>query len=108
MAWFPALTSLAAHPAHVRRRAAMRGRTALITGITGQDGSHLAELLLANGYRVFGLVRRNSVEHYPRLEAIRGRIELVPGDLVDAYSLARAVETVQPDEVYNLGAMSFV
>jgi GDPmannose 4,6-dehydratase len=83
-------------------------RTALITGITGQDGSHLAELLLANGYRVVGLVRRNSTEHYPRLEAIRGRVELVPGDLVDAYSLARAVETVQPDEVYNLGAMSFV
>ncbi len=81
---------------------------ALITGITGQDGSHLAELLLAKGYQVYGLVRRCSTEHYPRLEGFRERIQLVPGDLVDAVSLAHTVEEIQPDEVYNLAAMSFV
>jgi GDPmannose 4,6-dehydratase len=83
-------------------------RHALITGISGQDGSHLAEFLLAKGYRVHGLVRRTSAEHYPRLAAIRDRIDLVPGDMLDATSLDRAVEQVQPDEVYNLAAMSFV
>jgi GDPmannose 4,6-dehydratase len=83
-------------------------RHALITGITGQDGSHLADFLLAKGYRVHGLVRRTSAEHYPRLEAIRDRIELVAGDMLDAVSLDRAVEQIQPDEVYNLAAMSFV
>jgi GDPmannose 4,6-dehydratase len=83
-------------------------RKAIITGITGQDGSHLAELLLDKGYRVYGLVRRHSAEHYPRLAGIRDRIELVPADLCDAPSLDHAVEEIQPDEVYNLGAMSFV
>jgi GDPmannose 4,6-dehydratase len=83
-------------------------RQALITGITGQDGSYLAELLLSKGYRVHGLVRRTSSEHYPRLEAIRDRIELVSGDLVDGTSIDRAVKDIQPDEIYNLAAMSFV
>jgi GDPmannose 4,6-dehydratase len=83
-------------------------KKALITGITGQDGSHLAEFLLDKSYKVYGLVRRSSIEHYPRLEGIKERIELVPGDLVDAVSLARAVEEIQPDEVYNLAAMSYV
>jgi GDPmannose 4,6-dehydratase len=83
-------------------------KRALITGITGQDGSHLAELLLGKGYRVYGLVRRSSTEHYPRLEAFRDRIEMVPGDLVDASSLVHAIQEIQPDEVYNLGAMSYV
>jgi GDPmannose 4,6-dehydratase len=83
-------------------------RKAIITGITGQDGSHLAELLLEKGYLVYGLVRRHSAEHYPRLADIRDRIELVPGDLCDAPSLDRAIEEIQPDEVYNLAAMSFV
>jgi GDPmannose 4,6-dehydratase len=83
-------------------------KKALITGITGQDGSHLAEFLLSKGYRVHGLVRRHSTEHYPRLEGIRDRIELVPGDLMDATSLARAVTDIQPDEIYNLAAMSYV
>ncbi len=83
-------------------------RKAIITGITGQDGSHLAELLLERGYQVYGLVRRHSAEHYPRLAAFRDRIELVPGDLCDAPSLDRAVEEIQPDEIYNLAAMSFV
>src|SRR5579862_4421989 len=83
-------------------------RKALITGVTGQDGSHLAEFLLNKGYRVYGLVRRSSTDHHPRLAGIRERIVLVPGDLLDGTSLSRAVADIQPDEVYNLGAMSFV
>ncbi len=81
---------------------------ALITGVSGQDGSHLAEFLLGQGYRVYGLVRRTSSEVHPRLESLRGRIELLAGDLLDGPSLDRAVAEVQPDEVYNLAAMSFV
>jgi GDPmannose 4,6-dehydratase len=83
-------------------------RTALITGITGQDGSHLAEFLLDRGYRVHGLVRRSSTDSCERLRAVRDRIELIPGDLLDPTSLARAVSDIRPDEVYNLAAMSFV
>ena len=83
-------------------------RKVLITGITGQDGSHLAEFLLSKGYRVYGMVRRTSSENYQRLAKIRDRVELLPGDLLDQYSIARVVEQVQPDEIYNLAAMSFV
>src|SRR5262249_51510413 len=82
--------------------------TALITGITGQDGSHLAELLLAKGYRVCGMVRRASTENFQRIEHLRGRIELLQGDLLDQTSIARVLNQVHPDEVYNLAAMSFV
>jgi GDPmannose 4,6-dehydratase len=82
--------------------------TALITGITGQDGSHLAELLLARGYRVSGMVRRASTENFQRIEHLRARIELYQGDLLDQTSIARVLEQVVPDEVYNLAAMSFV
>jgi GDPmannose 4,6-dehydratase len=82
--------------------------TALITGITGQDGSHLAELLLAKGYKVYGMVRRSSTENFQRIEHLRDRIALYQGDLLDQTSIARVVEQVQPDEVYNLAAMSFV
>jgi GDPmannose 4,6-dehydratase len=82
--------------------------TALITGITGQDGSHLAELLLDKGYRVVGMVRRASTESGYRLEPFRDRVELVQGDLLDQTSIARILEQVKPDEVYNLGAQSFV
>src|SRR5258708_530142 len=82
--------------------------TALITGITGQDGSHLAELLLAKGYRVSGMVRRASTENFQRIEHLRGRVELYQGDLLDQTSIARVLEQVVPDEVYNLAAMSFV
>jgi GDPmannose 4,6-dehydratase len=82
--------------------------TALITGVTGQDGSHLAELLLAKGYRVCGLVRRASTENFQRIEHLRGRIELFQGDLLDQTSIARVLDQVRPDEVYNLAAMSFV
>jgi GDPmannose 4,6-dehydratase len=83
-------------------------RTALITGITGQDGSYLARLLLGKGYRVCGLVRRGSGAPYPRLEGIRDRLVLIPGDMTDAASLDRAVAEAEPDEVYNLAALSFV
>ncbi len=86
----------------------MASRRALITGITGQDGSYLAELLLAEGYEVFGLTRRLSAANYWRIEHLRDRITLIPGDLLDQLSLIRALERAQPDEVYNLAAMSFV
>src|SRR5262245_56082585 len=83
-------------------------RTALITGITGQDGSYLAELLLSKGYRVCGLVRRASGESCQRIEHIRDRLDLHQGDLLDQTSIIRALELTAPDEVYNLAAQSFV
>jgi GDPmannose 4,6-dehydratase len=83
-------------------------RTALITGITGQDGSHLADLLLAKGYKVHGMVRRASSDNLFRIHHILDRIELHQGDLLDSASLVEIVEKTQPDEVYNLAAMSFV
>ena len=83
-------------------------KKALITGITGQDGSYLAELLLSKGYEVYGLVRRSSLENYERIEHIREKIKFVSGDLNDQTSLDEAIRKVQPDEVYNLGAQSFV
>jgi GDPmannose 4,6-dehydratase len=83
-------------------------KTALITGITGQDGSYLAELLLEKGYRVAGMVRRASTENFSRLEHLRDRLELHQGDLLDPTSLAWILEEVRPDEIYNLAAMSFV
>lgn len=81
---------------------------ALITGITGQDGSYLAELLLGKGYQVFGLVRQSSVKRYDRIKPLLDRIDLVEGDLTDQTSLDHILHTVQPDEVYNLAAQSFV
>jgi len=80
----------------------------LITGITGQDGSYLAEFLLDKGYEVHGLVRRASTETFQRLSAIRDRITLHSGDLLDQRSLVDVLRETRPDEVYNLGAMSFV
>src|SRR5438105_509060 len=82
--------------------------TAFITGITGQDGSHLAEFLLSKGYRVVGMVRRASTENLHRIETFREHIELVQGDLLDQTSIVKVLEQVRPDEVYNLGAQSFV
>jgi len=82
--------------------------TAFITGITGQDGSHLAEFLLGKGYRVAGLVRRSSTGNCGRLEKVRDRIELCGGDLADQTSIIRVLEEVRPDEGYNLAGMSFV
>ena len=81
---------------------------ALITGLTGQDGSYLAELLLEKGYEVYGMVRRSSTETYERINHIRDRIELIQADLLDELSLIRMFEAVHPDEVYNLAAQSFV
>ncbi len=81
---------------------------ALITGITGQDGSYLAELLLAKGYEVFGVVRRSSVKKFDRIEPLMDMIELMEGDLTDQSSLDNVMHSVQPDEVYNLAAQSFV
>ena len=83
-------------------------KTALITGLTGQDGSYLAELLLEKGCRVVGMVRRSSTEQCERVEHIRDQIEVRQADLLDQMSLISLIEDVQPEEVYNLGAMSFV
>jgi GDPmannose 4,6-dehydratase len=86
----------------------MTPRRALITGITGQDGSYLAELLLEKGYEVFGLTRRLSAPNYWRIEHLLDRLTLIPGDLLDQLSLIRVLERVHPHELYNLAAMSFV
>lgn len=83
-------------------------KRALITGITGQDGSYLAEFLLEKGYQVFGLVRRSSTLNFERIRHIQDRVELVSGDLTDQNSLLYALQQSQPDEVYNLAAQSFV
>ena len=83
-------------------------RTALITGITGQDGSHLAELLLELGYDVVGMVRRSSTVTFERIAHIQDRLTLVPGDLLDQYSLVQVLQAHRPAEVYNLAAQSFV
>jgi GDPmannose 4,6-dehydratase len=86
----------------------MAAKSALITGITGQDGSYLAELLLEKGYRVSGMVRRSSTENFQRIEHLRDRLTLLQGDLLDQTSIASVLDQVRPDEVYNLAAMSFV
>lgn len=83
-------------------------KKALITGITGQDGSYLAEFLLAKGYQVFGLVRRLSANNWERLEKIKDQINFISGDLIDQSSLNQAMKDIQPDEVYNLASQSFV
>ncbi len=83
-------------------------KTALITGITGQDGSYLAELLLEKGYKVYGLVRRSSTVTFERIRHIQDRVELLSADLTDQNSLFYALEESRPDEVYNLAAQSFV
>ena len=83
-------------------------KKALITGITGQDGSYLAELLLEKGYQVFGLMRRSSSEKLERIDHIKNKITLVSGDLLDEMSLIKVLQDVMPDEIYNLAAQSFV
>jgi GDPmannose 4,6-dehydratase len=83
-------------------------KRALITGITGQDGSYLAEFLLAKGYKVFGLVRRSSTVNFERISHIQDQLELVSGDLTDQNSLLLALQETKPEEVYNLAAQSFV
>ncbi len=86
----------------------MAATSALITGVTGQDGSYLAELLLEKGYEVHGMVRRASTEKFDRIEHLRDRITLHQGDLLDQRSLVDAIRASKPDEIYNLAAMSFV
>src|SRR6266567_864601 len=83
-------------------------RRALITGIAGQDGSYLAELLLNEGYEVFGIVRRDPSQPYANLAGVRERIELLQADLLDQASLVAALQAARPHEVYNLAAPSFV
>jgi GDPmannose 4,6-dehydratase len=86
----------------------MSEKKALITGITGQDGSYLAELLLEKDYEVYGMVRRSSTENFERIDHLTDRITLIQADLLDPTSLVEALEEAQPTEVYNLGAQSFV
>lgn len=86
----------------------MDRKVAFITGITGQDGSYLAEFLLTKGYKVYGMVRRASVDKYERIAGIMDKIELIQGDLLDQYSLISALKKSNPSEVYNLAAQSFV
>ncbi|HLV35269.1 MAG TPA: GDP-mannose 4,6-dehydratase [Spirillospora sp.] len=83
-------------------------KRALITGITGQDGSYLAEFLLSQGYEVYGLVRRTSTLNFERIRHIQDQIKLVPGDMLDQTSLTLTISEIQPHEVYNLAAQSFV
>jgi GDPmannose 4,6-dehydratase len=85
-----------------------RPKRALITGVTGQDGSYLAQLLLSKGYQVFGLVRRSTRPDFGHVEPFKEQLGIIHGDLTDMGSLVRAVEIAQPDEVYNLAAQSFV
>tara|TARA_Y100000310_G_C20694555_1_gene824622 strand:+ start:2317 stop:3327 length:1011 start_codon:yes stop_codon:yes gene_type:complete len=83
-------------------------KKALITGLTGQDGSYLAKFLIKKGYEIYGLYRRTSLDVFDRLDLIRNKIKLVPGDLTDTSSLIRNLKEINPDEVYNLAAQSFV
>ncbi len=83
-------------------------KKALITGITGQDGSYLADLLLEKGYDVYGMVRRSSSEKFDRIKHVRDKLHIKQADLLDQYSIIKLLEEVQPDEIYNLAAMSFV
>ena len=89
-------------------RAGKGGKTAVITGVTGQDGSYLAELLLAKGYEVIGVVRRTSHDSYERIGHLLDRVHVVAADLLDQHSLTTVIRDAKPDEVYNLAAQSFV
>ena len=86
----------------------MAAKRALITGITGQDGSYLAEFLLEKGYTVLGLIRSSSVDTYERIDHLQDRITLIEGDMVDSGSLMRAIQAAEPDELYNLASQSYV
>src|SRR6185312_11472473 len=87
---------------------AMPARRALVTGIGGQDGSYLAELLLEHGYEVFGIVKSGELEDFENLAPVRDRVSLLRADVLDAGALTGALETSRPDEVYNLASVSFV
>lgn len=92
----------------IPKKTAKRKKSALITGITGQDGSYLAELLLQKGYDVHGMVRRSSTEHFDRIDHLTDKITLHQGDLLDQRSLVDTMRAAKPDEIYNLAAQSFV
>ncbi|MEO0281722.1 MAG: GDP-mannose 4,6-dehydratase, partial [candidate division WOR-3 bacterium] len=83
-------------------------KKAIITGITGQDGSYLAEFLLSLGYEVYGMVRRSSTENFERIEHIKDKIKFYHADLLDFSSLIEMVDEIRPNEIYNLAAQSFV
>ena len=83
-------------------------KKALITGITGQDGSYLAEFLLKKGYEVYGMYRRTSLDVFERIDSIRGKIHLVEGDITDTTSITRIIKDVTPDELYNLLASHLI
>ena len=83
-------------------------KRAIITGVTGQDGSYLAEFLLSKGYKVYGMVRRSSTENFERIEHLRDKITILQADLLDQLSIIELMEEVEPEEVYNLAAQSFV
>ena len=80
----------------------------LITGVTGQDGSYLAELLLSKGYEVYGMVRRSSTENFERINHLHRKINLVQADLLDQLSIINIISNIRPEEIYNLAAQSFV
>ena len=86
----------------------MKRRSVIITGITGQDGSYLADFLVEKGYRVFGMVRRSSTETFERIEHLMGRIEIVQADLLDQLSMVNMVKKIRPREIYNLASQSYV
>src|SRR5436190_13123336 len=102
------LSVVQSRPRTVADKLADLPRSALITGITGQDGSYLADLLLEKGYEVHGMVRRSSTEKFERIEHIRDRITLHQADLLDHRSLVDCLRASRPEEIYNLAAMSFV
>src|SRR5690349_5449893 len=95
-------------PATEARQPRAPHKTAVITGVTGQDGSYLAELLLAKGYEVIGVVRRTSHDSYERIGHLLDRVHIVAADLLDQHSLTTVIRDAKPDEVYNLAAQSFV
>src|SRR5690349_23442262 len=95
-------------PATEARQPRPARKTAVITGVTGQDGSYLAELLLENGYEVIGVVRRTSHDSYERIGHLLDRVHIVAADLLDQHSLTTVIRDAKPDEIYNLAAQSFV
>ncbi len=99
---------IAANVENKAKEFSLMTKRALITGITGQDGSYLAEFLLGKGYDVYGMVRRTSTVRYERIQNIQRQLKLIQGDMGDLSSLITAINTVEPDEVYNLAAQSFV
>ena len=106
--WYASLSQAMISRVAARDQAKAKSMRVLITGVTGQDGSYLADLLLDKGYEVYGMVRRSSTETFERIAHIKDSLHLVQADLLDPHSLITLLEEVQPEEIYNLAAMSFV